>query len=517
MNIDNNKSTFIEKVMIMSIASTMETIPTNQSIKEKLQAKIFNIADKILSLISSSYRERKVEISHKTMVQLTSNSVPEELGKKILFRNSSNQQEQLADKPQVLKQDNIDTKDVLSSIEVEALNEVTEKTKEIKDKAREYNEIIAQSYKDRLNEFPDFLKDIDVEHLLNINKEIEDKANEYNEIIASKKQDEDLAKFNQYLANNPGALAGYLLALQIANNRNKEDVSQQQIISSSLLENKQPVVSSYSEQEVIQISITESSLKENDLIFVNEFIFNFLSPYINGKITAESDPQDRVPMIFQLFKALENNNSHSLSEDEKKQVEELAFKIYLKIGLHGLYNRLKLNRNVIKADSPEAAETYEKLFLVLEPAIKKDFPNLKINEEQLKDAIKKTGLDYDLESNKIAETVQQVLEKYPHSGDPDDRQIKNNNLDQQLAEDLDNSNKLFLDPDYSIIQEKKKQFDQLLEKAYLDPNLTKKDLENLEKEQEKEIQMMIEEQQQKVKATEEAYKERMRQQLKRDL
>jgi hypothetical protein len=511
MNINNNKSTFIEKVMIMSIASKMETIPTNQSIKEKLQAKIFNIADKILSLISSSYRDRKVEISHKTMVQLASNSVPEELGKKILFRNPSNQQEQLADKPQVLKQDNIDTTDALSSIEVEALNEVTEKTKEIEDKAREYNEIIAQSYKDRLNEFPDFLKDIDVEHLLNINKEIEDKANEYNEIIANKKQDEDLAKFNQYLANNPGALAGYLLALQIANNRNKKDVS------SSLLENKQPVVSSYSEQEAIQISITESSLKENDLIFVNEFIFNFLSSYINGKITAESDPQDRVPMIFQLFKALENNNSHSLSEDEKKQVEELAFKSYLKIGLHGLYNRLKLNRNFIKADSPKAAETYEKLFLALEPALKKDFPNLKINEEQLKDAIKKTGLDYDLESDKIAETVQQVLEKYPHSGDPDDRQIKNNNLYQQLAEDLDNPNKLFLDPDYSIIQEKKKQFDQLLEKAYLDPNLTKKDLENLEKEQEKEIQMIIEEQQQKVKATEEAYKERMRQQLKRDL
>jgi hypothetical protein len=439
----------------------------------------------MLSLISSSYREQKVKMSNKIMLQLESN------------------QKLLTSQIKALKEANIDTIDssvnYLSHINVDALN----------------------------NEFPDFLKDMNIDHLFDTTQEIEDKAHEYN-----KKQDEDLAKFNQYLRNNPGALAGLLALIAsktlLHNNNepslkkdNEEDFSQDQTTNSPItssgdlaqpvLENQQQPVPEYSKQKVIQKLSNQSSQKKEDLAFINEFVFSFLSPYISGKITAASDPQDRLPMIFQLFEAIEKNNSQPLSDPEKKQIEELAFKSYLKTGMHGLYNRLKLDRYTEKSDSPQASEAYKKLFLALEPAIKKDFPDLKINNKELEDAIKKTGLAYDIESDNIKENMQQILKDYPPSGDPADRKVKDNRLSQQLAK---NQNNLFLDPDYSVIQEKKKQFDQVLENAYLDPNLTKEDLVNLEKEQEKEIQMMIKEQQQKTKAVEEARKNEMRQQLK---
>jgi hypothetical protein len=116
--------------------------------------------------------------------------------------------------------------------------------------------------------------------------------------------------------------------------------------------------------------------------FINEFTCAFLSPYIEGKINAKTDDPNRQPMIEKLLVQLEKKLNTALSSEQKKEIEELALKAYLKLSIHGAYRRLQINQAI--------SFSSEMNNLALEQVLKKDFPYQQSGKIELKEKIART-------------------------------------------------------------------------------------------------------------------------------
>jgi hypothetical protein len=179
--------------------------------------------------------------------------------------------------------------------------------------------------------------------------------------------------------------------------------------------------------------------------FINEFTRVFLSPYVEGKINAETDNPNRQPMIEQLLIQLEKKLNTPLSSEQKKEVEELALKAYLKLSIYEAYRYLKINRAYTRfSEQINNPENNLNTILIpaLKQALKKDFPYQQFSEIEFKEKIAEAGAQYDAETQEIYEKTLQILKDHPGIGNMDDRKPKQNLLKKQEQE---SSAKHFLD------------------------------------------------------------------------
>lgn len=127
--------------------------------------------------------------------------------------------------------------------------------------------------------------------------------------------------------------------------------------------------------ENISLEPSNAMVKKEHAEEIAGFVKAFLHPYISGEITPENEPKNR--------KSLESLLAEKFGDDPK--IKKFALADYLEASALGLYINLKLGANTeLKPDSPE----FKLLIDALGPAIRKDFPSLKLSKEDL---IKKSG------------------------------------------------------------------------------------------------------------------------------
>lgn len=128
-------------------------------------------------------------------------------------------------------------------------------------------------------------------------------------------------------------------------------------------------------------------------LMINNFVLEFLMPYLNGKITKENEPPGRQAMM-DLLMAKINQSSRINAVDSKTcaKIENIALEAYLRIGAAGLFVDFATGKR--RPPMNEKKRRYQ-FFTALQEALSKDFPNRKFEDEiirrQAREALTQAG------------------------------------------------------------------------------------------------------------------------------
>lgn len=103
---------------------------------------------------------------------------------------------------------------------------------------------------------------------------------------------------------------------------------------------------------------------------IESFVNKFLHHYITGSVNAANEPANRTPMITEL------RDKFNVSVEDQKRVDDIAVSFYIKFAIQAYFTQTRSQ----KLD-------FEKLNPGIFIAIKKDFPEYQITDEQLKSKI----------------------------------------------------------------------------------------------------------------------------------
>lgn len=108
-------------------------------------------------------------------------------------------------------------------------------------------------------------------------------------------------------------------------------------------------------------SSSKSELKEK----VERFVWAFLQPYIQGKITKERDDPNRKAMIDLIFEKF------NVDPSQRQEIEKMAKDEYIKIGVKGFLGVLHQDT---KIGVPVRDDSIKHLYRALKEGLSKDFP-----------------------------------------------------------------------------------------------------------------------------------------------
>ena len=132
-----------------------------------------------------------------------------------------------------------------------------------------------------------------------------------------------------------------------------------------------------------------------DQEFIKNFVGSFLHPYITGQITRETDPKNRKPMIEVLQEKMPG-----FEPSKKGEVEEMALSAFFEKAALGLY--VNQQRGASSTDLTSKSPEFEILVNALTEALPREFPNIKISEQNLREKASK-ALDVVNEERKLAQ------------------------------------------------------------------------------------------------------------------
>lgn len=149
---------------------------------------------------------------------------------------------------------------------------------------------------------------------------------------------------------------------------------------------------------------------------VKIFIYNFLSGYIQGKITPENEPKDRKPLFDLLCDFLKVEWNISEKEIVERDILYKAMDAYVKIAISGFYSYLyqhkKEKASYYSMEGEKMTlkvEGVQSLLKSIDSALRKDFPVLKECPASL---IKETVSDTLLEVNKRRDKDHMINTQY---------------------------------------------------------------------------------------------------------
>lgn len=167
-----------------------------------------------------------------------------------------------------------------------------------------------------------------------------------------------------------------------------------------------------SEQQPMQAQKMAPSINQA----IDDFVAQFLHPYITGAITQDNDKADRKPMFDLLLEKFPTTDKSQI-----KALEKAALASYIKQATYGLYvNRLRKKSNLNKQSNE-----FSILRSTLYAALPKDFPDFsKQDQVQLQkqiDAMASISLDL---VNAERSLLNKEAQKFVRAGDKANRKLK---------------------------------------------------------------------------------------------
>jgi len=109
--------------------------------------------------------------------------------------------------------------------------------------------------------------------------------------------------------------------------------------------------------------------------YIHSIVDQFLTPYITGLITRESEPKERTPLITILISNLQNSR-----KIKHKTIERIALQRYVHYGTIGIY----IHYPEIKTITPKSPK-FTELVKALEEGLAKDFPSLILSRQKIRE------------------------------------------------------------------------------------------------------------------------------------
>lgn len=202
----------------------------------------------------------------------------------------------------------------------------------------------------------------------------------------------------------PNAIKWYMLAARKGNEAAARDAEELQALvkKEPLNEIKEQV--SKSDRIETPEEFMERYLTED----ISDIVSRFLHPYITGRISqmAEAD-SPRVPLIVKLAEELKNLR---YEEDECANAEKIAVKAYIDEAVRGMHVHINnsyhlrgcpfieievlKDKDLVANDNDYFSDDFLELTSALEEALKIDFPNYPLSNDELQEAIEKSLEDF---------------------------------------------------------------------------------------------------------------------------